>query len=104
MSASAAVAQEPFRYRFALGLFQQSTAGVADEGWTFGLYRSLTLSAISALELGVDFARVSAPAELGSCEVISNGLCIGSGGPATLSRRSSDFVSTPLPQARSGHF
>jgi hypothetical protein len=78
---ASAHAQDEFRYRFAAGLFQQSTAGVADEGWTIGVHRSVTLGAFTALEFGIDWARVSAPASVGHCEVISNGLCVGEGGP-----------------------
>lgn len=81
--AAPASAQAPARYRFALGVFQQSTASVADKGWTLGFHRSLSLSAVSALELGIDFARVSSPAQVGFCEVIANDRCVARGGPQT---------------------
>lgn len=45
------------RYRVALGALQQTTASVSDKGWTIGFHRAFPLSAISALELGIDFAR-----------------------------------------------
>ncbi|MEP7384234.1 MAG: hypothetical protein ABI910_21335 [Gemmatimonadota bacterium] len=84
LGAAAALAQTPGRYRLAVGAFEQSTAGVADRGWTVAAHRAFSLSEVLALEFGLDLAHVSAPAKVGFCEVVANNWCVGEGGPQTL--------------------